>query len=353
MSESGEQGGEIILYRTEDGHVEIQFRAVDGTVWLSQAQMAELFDRTIQNINLHILAILKDGEVSEATIKQHLIVRTEGSREVRRQIQVYNLDMILAVGYRVRSARGSQFRTWATTVLREYLVKGFVLNDQRLKDPGGFDYFDELLERIREIRASEKRFYQKLRDLFAAAGDYDPASQRSRTFFATVQNKLIYAVTGHTAAELTVKRADLTQPNMGLTSWKGSRVRKGDVGTAKNYLSQDEITDLNMLTTQFLDFAELRTRRRQQISLSDWMTATDRFIGMNEMQVLTGVGRVSHEDAERIAHERYLTFDEQRRALESMRAEQEVARDEQDLLSWEPTDAIYELEQIDDGYEEE
>src|ERR671915_1692474 len=205
--------GELILYRTEDGQSQIQFRAVDGTVWLTQAQMAELFERTVPNINQHITSILDDGELSSATIKRHEIVRQEGTRQVRREVFVYNLDMILAVGYRVRSPRGVQFRQWATTTLREYLVKGFVLNDERLKEPGGFDYFDELLERIREIRASEKRFYQKVRDLFAATSvDYDSASELARAFFATIQNKLLYAVTGRTAAELIIERADPERP---------------------------------------------------------------------------------------------------------------------------------------------
>ncbi|GIH71819.1 hypothetical protein Mth01_40720 [Sphaerimonospora thailandensis] len=207
----GGEGGELILYRTEDGRSQIQFRAIGGTVWLTQAEMAELFDTSLQNINQRINAILHDKELTEATINSKLIVRQEGARQVRREVLVYNLEMILAVGYRVRSPRGIQFRTWATTVLRDYLVKGFVLHDERLKEPGGFDYFDELLERIREIRASEKRFYQKIRDVFAATSvDYDGTSETARTFFATIQNKMIYAVTGHTAAELIIRRADAT-----------------------------------------------------------------------------------------------------------------------------------------------
>jgi hypothetical protein len=291
--------GEIILYQTEDGRSRIQLRAADGTVWLTQAQMGELFAITTATVNRHIVSILGDGELDEATISQHEIVRMEGSREAL----VYNLDMILAVGYRVRSARGVQFRQWATTMLREYLVKGFVLNDERLKEPGGFDYFDELLERIREIRASEKRFYQKIRDLFAATSvDYDSASALARTFFATIQNKLIYAVAGRTAAELIVERADPARPNMGLTSWKGSRVRKGDVAVSKNYLDSDEMSMLNMLTTQSLDFAELQARRRREITMAEWAEATDRFITMNDMKVLSGAGRISNEDAIARAH---------------------------------------------------
>lgn len=341
-----EPAGELILYRTEDGRSQIQMRAVDGTVWLTQAQMAELFDTSVQNINKRIQMILEDGELSEATINSELIVRREGDREVRREIRFYNLDMILAVGYRVRSPRGVQFRQWATTTLREYLIKGFVLNDERLKDPGGFDYFDELLERIREIRASEKRFHQKVRDVFVATSvDYDSGSETARTFFATIQNKLNYAVTGKTAAELIVDRADPGKPNMGLKTWKGSRVRKADVTVAKNYLDSDEISMLNMLTTQFLDFAELRARRRQQITMAQWMTATDTFITMNDLKVLPGAGTVSRETAEAICRDRFTDFETQRQALEAARVDAEAAREMRELAQAEGhLDALGELE---------
>ncbi|MEV0624576.1 virulence RhuM family protein [Nonomuraea wenchangensis] len=346
-----EPSGELILYRTEDGRSQIQMRAVDGTVWLTQAQMAELFDTGIPNVNKHIASILEDGEITEATISSQEIVRQEGARQVRREVLVYNLDMVLAVGYRVRSPRGVQFRRWATTTLREYLVKGFVLNDERLKDPAGFDYFDELLERIREIRASEKRFYQKVRDVFAAtSADYDPGTETARTFFATIQNKLIYAVTGQTAAELIVGRADPGKPNMGLTTWKGSRVRKTDVTVAKNYLNSDEIGMLNMLTTQFLDFAELRARRRQQITMTEWVTATDQFILVNDMEVLPNAGRVSHQAAESICHDRYENFDAQRRALETARADEEADREIRDLAGAE--NQLDVLEQIESAAED-
>lgn len=345
--------GELILYRTEDGRSQIQMRASGGTVWLTQAQMAELFATSVQNINQRVLAILQDGELTEATINSELIVRQEGSRQVRREVLVYDLDMVLAVGYRVRSPRGIQFRQWASTTLREYLVKGFVLNDERLKEPGGFDYFDELLERIRDIRASEKRFYQKVRDLFAAtSADYDKASDLARNFFAGIQNKLVYAVTGHTAAELIVKRADPGKPNMGLTSWKGGVVRKGDVTTSKNYLSSDEISTLNLLTTQFLDFAELRARRRQQITMTEWVEATDRFIAMNDMDVLAGAGRVSSNDATTIAHDRFTDFETQRRALEAARAEDEAERELRELLAGDDADLLNELEQAENDVEQ-
>lgn len=343
-----EANGELILYRTEDGRSEIHLRAVDGTVWLTQAQMAELFDRTVATINVHVSAVLEDGELTDRTIRQHQIVRTEGSRQVRREVLVYNLDMVLAVGYRVRSQRGIQFRQWATTTLREYLVKGFVLHDERLKEPGGFDYFDELLARIREIRASEKRFYQKVRDLFAASSaDYDKQSETARTFYATIQNKLVYAVTGHTAAELIVTRSDSNSPNMGLTSWKGGRVRKGDVSVAKNYLAADELSTLNLLTTQFLDFAELRARRRQQTTMREWVEATDGFIAMNDMTVLGDAGQVSNEQALATAHERFGDFEDQRKQLEAARADAEAAREYAEMIEREDDGLLDDIEQTE------
>jgi hypothetical protein len=348
MSESSENGmGELILYRTEDGRSRIQMRAADGTVWLTQAQLAELLDTGIPNVNKHITQILEDSELTEATISSWEMVRQEGTRQVRREVLVYNLDMILAVGYRVRSPRGVQFRQWATTTLREYLVKGFVLNDERLKDPGGFDYFDELLERIREIRASEKRFYQKVRDVFAATSeDYAAKSATAHTFFATIQNKLIFAVAGQTAAELIVDGADPSRPNMGLTTWKGSHVRKDDVIVAKNYLAAEEIETLNLLTTQFLDFAELRARRRETITMAEWVARTDRFIQMNDLKVLPGAGRVTHEQAERLSRERYEDFETQRRALEAARAEEEATAEFRELARGEEyLDALVELEE--------
>ncbi|MFY1674960.1 virulence RhuM family protein [Plantactinospora sp. WMMB334] len=323
-----EAAGEMIVYRTDDGRTEIQLRAVDGTVWLTQAEIAALFDTQVPNINKHISAVLSDGEQGEATISAQEIVRQEGSRQVKRTVQVYNLDMILSVGYRVRSVRAVRFRQWATTVLREYLVKGFALNDERLRQPGGHDYFDELLARIRDIRASEKRFYQKVRDLFAQTSvDYDGTSELARTFFATIQNKLVYAVTGRTAAELIVLRADPHAPNMGLTSWAGSTVRKTDVTVSKNYLTAGEIDELNRLTTMFLDFAEDRTRRRQQIRMAEWIVQTDRFLDFNERQVLSHAGRVSQNDMQKIAHERFDDFDDQRRAREREEADREAAEE--------------------------
>lgn len=321
--------GELVIYRTEDGRDQIQLRIEEGSVWLTQAEIGALFETTPQNITQHIKSILEEGELTEeATCKQLLQVRQEGGRQVRRNTKLHNLKMILAVGYRVRSPRGTQFRRWATTALEEYLIKGFVMNDERLKEPGGLDYFDELLERIRDIRASEKRFYQKVRDLFAqTSADYDKDSDVAKTFFATIQNKLVYAITGRTAAELIVERADPNKPNMALTSWKGERVRKGDVVVSKNYLTSDEISDLNLITTQFLDFAELRARQRKPTTMAEWVGQTDRFVSFNERGVLKGAGRVSHTRMEQIAHERYETFDERRRAAETEAAEREAVEE--------------------------
>ncbi|MFC8526359.1 virulence RhuM family protein [Nocardia sp. NPDC057227] len=312
--------GEFIVYNTEDGRAEVQLRAVGGTVWLNQRQIADLFGKSVPTINEHIKAIYDDGEAAtEATVRKFRIVRTEGTRQVEREIEHYSLDLILAVGYRVRSTRGAQFRRWATTVLREYLIKGFAMNDSRLKDPRGADYFDELLERIRDIRASEKRFYEKVRDVFAASSaDYDPKTTVAQTFFAKIQNKLLYAVTGQTAAELVVARSDPAKQNMGLTSFKGATVRKGDVGIAKNYLTEPEIKRLNRLTTMFLDYAEDRAEHRQQLTMADWVDQTDRFLHFNEREVLRGPGRVSAAEATQVSADRYTEFAERRhRAAES------------------------------------
>ncbi len=285
--------GEVILY-TAEGGAQVQLRAVEGTVWLTQGQLAELYGTSTQNIGQTIRRVLDEGEVSAATINSEFAVRVEGGRTVRRELRVYNLNMVLAVGYRVTTARAVQFRQWATTVLREYLVKGFALQDERLKDPAAVDYFDELLERIRDIRASERRFYQKVRDIFAATSvDYVSGAPVAKEFFATIQNKLLYAATGRTAAELLTSRADAAAPNMGLTSWAGARVHKADIGTSKNYLSGTELSDLNLLTTRFLDFAEDRARRRQQITMAEWVGQADRFLDFDERPVLSGSGSVS------------------------------------------------------------
>ncbi len=316
--------GELILYRTEDGSTSISLRAEAGTVWLTQAEMSELFDVSPQNITIHIKAIYEEGELAPgATCKDYLQVRQEGSRQVQRQLKHYNLDMILAVGYRVKSLRGTQFRQWATTHLREYLIKGFVMDDARLKEPGGWDYFDELLERIRDIRASEKRFYQKVKDIYATAVDYDPKSDQAKQFFKKVQNKMLWAITGHTAAELITGRANASLPNMGLKSWKGSRVRQQDVTVAKNYLDHPEIDELNRIVVMYLDYAELQAMNRKTTTMKEWADKLDAFISFNERDVLTHPGKVSHEVAEKLALEHYAKFDAQRKKAERLAADKE------------------------------
>ena len=273
----------LILYTTEDGVTRLDLRTDGHTAWLTQSEIAELFQTTKQNVSLHIKNILKEGElIADSAVKDSLTVQTEGSRQIKRTISLYNLDLILAIGYRVRSPRGVQFRQWATTHLREYLVKGFVMDDERLKDPGGWDYFDELLARIREIRASEKRFYQKVRDLFSLSSDYHIREKETQLFFAEVQNKLLYAATRKTVAELIVARADPDQPNMALTSWSGSRVRKQDIIIAKNYLSEDEVDILNRLVIIFLEQAELRARQQQDLTLDYWKSSVDRMLASND-----------------------------------------------------------------------
>ncbi len=323
-AESPPPGTEIVLYRTERG-IRIDVRLDDGTVWITQAQMAELFQTTLQNVNAHLLAIYDEQELpEEATIKSYLIVRTEGKRRVTRSVRHYNLEAILAVGYRVRSARGTQFRQWATARLREYLEKGFVLDDERLRNPpaaGVPDYFDELLERIRDIRASERRMYLRVRDILALAADYDPSVPETQRFFQTVQNKLHFSVTGKTAPELIAARADHVLPNMGLTTWKGDAVRKSDVTVAKNYLNEDEIRELNLIVVMFLDFAEDQARRRKHVFMQDWSARLDDFLRFNERRVLDNSGTVSREDAGRRAHDEYGKFQERRRIQADEEAE--------------------------------
>jgi hypothetical protein len=316
--------GELILYRTEDGRTEIHLRAECDTVWLTQAEIAKLFDTTPQAITQHIRAIYAEGELDpEATCNDYLQVRQEGQRQVKRKLKSYSLPLILAVGYRVRSPRGTQFRQWATSHLNEYLVKGFVMDDERLKEPRGWDYFDELLARIRDIRASEKRFYQKVRDLFALSSDYRTEDRDAQLFFAEVQNKLLYAVTQQTAAEIIAGRANPDEPNMALTSWKGIRVRKQDVTIAKNYLTADEIDSLNRLVVIFLEQAELRAKERKDLTLDYWRNNVDRLLDFNERPILQDAGSISAEQARHIAHERFNQFDTQRRKAEALEADAE------------------------------
>lgn len=318
---------QLILYTTEDGGSKVSLRAEDGTVWLSQIDMSELFQSTKQNISSHIQKIYEEGELSkEATVKYHLTVRQEGNRSVSRNLEYYNLDMIMAVGYRVRSHRGVQFRRWATTTLKEYLIKGFAMDDERLKEPGkGVDYFDELLERIRDIRSSEKRFYQKIKDIYTTAVDYQKSSDGAQLFFKKVQNKMIWAVTGHTAAELIKLRSDPEAPNMGLTSWKGSVVRRGDVAISKNYLKHDELDELNRIVTMYLDFAEDQAKRRKSMTMKEWEGKLDAFLSFNERDILTHAGKLRADVAERLAHERYEIFDAHRREAARVAADIEDA----------------------------
>lgn len=325
---------QVLFYQAEDGRSRIEVRLDEGTVWLTQALIAELYQTTKQNVSLHIQNIFADGELDPAaTVKEYLTVQTEGSRAVKRTIEYYNLDMILAIGYRVRSGRGIQFRRWATERLREYLIKGFVLDDERLKDGRsiGADYFDELLERIRDIRASEKRFYQKVRDIYTLAIDYDPHAEVTLEFFRIVQNKLHWAITGHTAAEIIAGRADASRPNMGLTSWKGAKVRKGDVTVAKNYLNETEIKKLNRIITMYLDYAEMQAERKQPVYMNEWKEKLDAFLRFNEQEILDDKGSVSMEIAQALALEEYEKFSGRRIAEESARPDPEFDRVVQEL----------------------
>lgn len=288
---------QIIIYQTELGDTKIEVRLKNETVWLTQKLMAELFQTTKQNISLHINNIIDEGELQpEATIKEYLTVRQEGSRQVKRSLDYYNLDMIISVGYRVKSHIATRFRQWATRHIREYIVKGFVLDDERLKNPDlPFDYFDELLKRIQDIRTSEKRFYQKITDIYATSIDYDPTLETSITFFKTVQNKLHWAITGQTAAEIIKGRANADQRNMGLTTFRGEKIRKQDVTIAKNYLGESELSALNNLVEQYLVLAEGQAMRRVPMTMQDWIIKLDGFLGLNDREILHHAGKVSHQ----------------------------------------------------------
>ena len=325
---------DLILYTTEDGRSQIKLRTQEQTVWLTQLELAELFDATKQNISLHLKNIFEDGELDPAaTVKESLTVQTEGSRQVQRPVTLYHLDAILAVGYRVRSPRGVQFRRWASTVLKEYLTKGFVMDDERLKNPDGRpDYFDEMLARIRDIRASEKRFYQKVRELFALSSDYDKTDKATQLFFATVQNLLIFAVTQQTAAELVMARANPADPHVGLLAWKGDKVRKTDIVVAKNYLTEDEIDTLNRLVVIFLETAELRAKGRQETRMAFWKQNVDQIIASNGFPLLTHAGTIRHQQMEMHTDVLYRQFDQNRKQREAIAADQQ---DEADLQALE------------------
>jgi len=306
--------GEFLLYQTEDGQTRIVCHFDNETLWLSQALIAELFQTTPQNITLHLKAVYAEGELSEtATCKESLQVRIEGGREVKRRVKQYNLEAILAVGYRVRSHRGTQFRRWATERLGEYLLKGFTLDDRRLKNPpaagsGVPDYFDELTRRLQDIRTSERRFYQKITDIYATSIDYDPKHPLTQEFFATVKNKVHYAIHGQTAAELIQSRADSSQPNMGLMTWEGARIRKADVAVAKNYLTEDELRALNNLAEQYLIFAEGQAQRRVAMTMQDWITKLEGFLTLNDREILKDAGKVSAQIAKTHAEQEFSRF---------------------------------------------
>ena len=302
--------GRILIYQTEGGQTRLEVRLEGETVWLTQKAMAELYQTSVPNINIHIQNICNERELEPtATIKEFLIVQKEGSREVQRPQKFYNLDMILSVGYRVKSRTATRFRQWATARLREYIIKGFLLDDERLKNPHQpFDYFEELLRRIQDIRTSERRFYQKITDIYATSADYDPTAEISLAFFKTVQNKLHWAVTGRTAAEIVHQRADSSKANMGLTNWRGGKIRKADALIAKNYLNEKELKALNNLVEQYLLFAEGQAMRRKPMYMRDWIKKLDSFLQVNERNVLTHAGKIAAEAAKELAEKEYGKF---------------------------------------------
>jgi hypothetical protein len=312
----------IIIYKTQDGKTAVSLYAKDGSVWMNQQQLATLFDTSVPNISMHISNILNDNELNEkSVIKEYLTTAADGKNYA---VTFYSLDMILAIGFRVRSKRGTQFRQWANRNLKEYMIKGFVMDDERLKNPDGRpDYFDELLARIRDIRASEKRFYQKVRDLFALSNDYDATDKATQMFFAETQNKLLFAITGKTAAEIIVSRANASEPNMALTSWKGNVVRKQDIFIAKNYLSEDEIDSLNRFVVVFLETAELRAKNRQDITIDFWRENVDKILQLNDKPLLTHKGSISNAQMEKMIERVYAQFDAKRKADEAQQADAE------------------------------
>ncbi|WP_435694506.1 virulence RhuM family protein [Uruburuella suis] len=328
----------LILYTTSDGQSSVVLRELGGQLWLTQAEMAELYQVTPQSITQHIQAIYQAAEIDEAaTCKEYLQVQTEGGREVKRQLKHYSLPMILAIGYRVRSGRGTQFRQWATRTLGEYLQKGFVIDDERLKNPpvgtlAAPDYFDELLARIRDIRASEKRVYLRVREIFTLAADYQPSVRDTNLFFQTIQNKLHFASTGQTAAELVYRRADAAKPFMGLTHTAAGEVRKKDIKTAKNYLHEMEIDQLNRIVTMWLDFAEDQAQRKKQVFLRDWAEKLDQFLQFNDREVLQGAGKISKKQADAKAEAEYERYAAAQRQLKETQGESDIA----ELLKLQP-----------------
>ena len=311
---------DIIIYKTNDNKVKIALYAKDGSIWLNQNQLADLFDTSKQSIGQHIINILDDKELNkDSVVKKFFTTASDGKNY---EVTFYSLEMILAIGFRVRSKRGIQFRQWANQHLKEFMVKGFVMDDERLKNPDGRpDYFDELLERIRDIRASEKRFYQKVRDLFMLSSDYDATDKATQMFYAQTQNKILYAITGQTASEIVVSRADASKSNMALTSWEGSIVRKGDIYIAKNYLTKDEIDTLNRFVMVFLESAELRAKNRQDITIDFWRENIDKIIAFNDKELLKGNGSISNEQMKKLVGKVYEEFDAKRKRFEAQQAD--------------------------------
>ncbi len=322
---NGLDSGEMLIYQSEVGETRLEVHLVGETVWLTQKLMAELFQTTPENIGMHLKNIFDEKELAEgATTKDFLVVRQEGARAVKRTLKHYNLDAIISVGYRVKSHTATHFRQWATRQLKEYIVKGFVMDDERLKNPDlPFDYFEELVRRIQDIRTSEKRFYRKITDIYATSIDYDPTLDISINFFKTVQNKMHWAIAGQTAAEIIHDRADSQKTNMGLTSWRGTKVRKQDVVVAKNYLNEEELGALNNLAEQYLIFAEGQAMRRIQMHMHDWVKKLDGFMTLNDRDILDHAGKVSHQVAKELAESEYGKFHQQRLKDGALQAEQE------------------------------
>jgi hypothetical protein len=325
-----ESKSEIILYQTEDNRTRIEVRLENETVWLTQNQLAELFQTSIPNVSMHIRNIFNDNELHpDSVVKEFLTTAADGKKY---QTRFYNLDVIISVGYRVKSPRGTQFRIWATQRLREYIVKGFTLDDERLKQGGTKnEYYDELLQRIREIRLSERNFYRKICDIYQTSIDYDPSAELTQLFFQTVQNKMHWAVHGQTAAEVIHRRANATQPHMGLTSWKGAKVRKPDVAIAKNYLAGEELKKLSLIVTQYLDFAELQALERRPMTMRDWIAKLDAFLRAGDRQILEHAGSISADEAKRKAELEFDQFDRQRRQLEDAQADAQFAQEVENL----------------------
>ncbi|EPJ88291.1 virulence RhuM family protein [Pseudomonas sp. CFII68] len=327
MNTDSANTSQFIIYQSEDGRTRLDVRFVDETVWLTQALMGELFSTTPENVLMHLKNIFSEGELDQnATTKDFLVVRQEGTRQVKRNLKHYNLDAIISVGYRVQSHTATRFRQWATRQLRDYIVKGFLLDDERLKNPDQpFDYFEELTRRIQDIRTSEKRFYQKITDIYATSVDYDPTQEASISFFKTVQNKVHWAITGQTAAELIHNRADSGKPHMGLTNWRGAKVRKQDISSAKNYLSAEELSALNNLVEQYLVFAEGQAMRRIPMSMAEWVRKLDGFLTLNDREILDNAGQISHDLAKQHAESQYELFHQLRQQEDAASADQNLA----------------------------